>query len=177
MTTLPGVGSEQQQGGWPGQPHAADADTADLAARVRLAVGRLSRRLARGDGHGFSQGQLSAVVTVEAHGPLTLGELASREGVAPPTVTRLVQGLTEAGLLTRQSDPADRRASLVTVSRQGRELLARLRGERTAQLACRLAALSPEERALLAAALPVLERLSEWEPEATGPGPCPAPGC
>lgn len=149
-----------------------DDVTADLAARVRLAVGRLSRRIARSDTHGLTQGQISALVTVEAYGPLSLGEVAAREGVAPPSVTRLVASLCEGALVTRTTDPTDRRSTRVSISAHGTELLAQLRGQRTAALARRLANLDPAERALLAAAVPVLERLSEWDPGASAaPGP------
>lgn len=156
---------------------AVDGVTADLAARVRLAVGRLSRRIARSDTHGLSQGQISALVTVEAYGPLSLGEVAAREGVAPPSVTRLVASLCEHALVTRSTDPTDRRSTQVSISDQGTRLLAQLRGQRTAALARRLADLDPAERDLLASALPVLERLTEWEPGPTSaPGPGPGPG-
>ena len=136
---------------------------AALATSLRLVAGRLSRRLRQQGGAGLSPSQLSALATVERHGPLHLGELAGLEGVAPPTLTRVVARLEEAGLVVRAPDPADGRSSVVTITRRGKGALAGVRGARAAFLARRIEALAEDDRALLAAALPVLDRLLEDE--------------
>lgn len=145
---------------------AADAAARDVdgefAARLRLAIARLSRRLSRHSPEGLTQGQLSALVTVEAHGPLPVGEVATREGIGAPVATRLVQSLVEQRLLERAGDPADRRCSLLTLSAEGARLLGRIRQERTAQLTAALSALTPRQRRDLLAALPVLEDLAAF---------------
>jgi DNA-binding MarR family transcriptional regulator len=132
---------------------------AELASRLRLAVGRLARRLRLDGDGGLPPLQLSTLVTIELNGPLRLGELAQRESVAAPTMSRVLAALDERGAIDRRPDPADARSTLVSVSDTGRGLLATIRSERTASLARRLDRLDPAERAALVAALPALEAL------------------
>ena len=103
--------------------------------------------------------QLSALVTVEEHGPLRLTELARREAVTAPTMSRVLAALDEQGLVVRASDPQDARGVLVSLSPSGAARLAEVRSHRTALIARRLARLDDEQRALLTAALPALEAL------------------
>lgn len=132
--------------------------------RLRVALARLSRRLRRGDPAGLTPTQLAALATVEQAGPIRLGDLAAIEGVAPSTLTRLVTALEDNGYVKRCADPSDARASTLAITPKGREALERLRAERTAVLARSLLSLTPEQRATLAAALPVLEQLAEAVP-------------
>jgi DNA-binding MarR family transcriptional regulator len=138
-----------------------DLDDAELAARLRLAIGGLVRWLRQRDPRSPSPAQLSALVSVESYGPLRIGDLAARERVSAPTISRLVDVLAGAGLVGRRPDPDDRRGQLVALSERGAALLADIRRERTTLLARRLEALAPEDRAALAAALPALEALRE----------------
>ena len=132
---------------------------AEVAGRLRLAVGRLARRLRlEGDG-GLPPLQLSTLVTIELHGPLRLGELAQREAVTAPTMTRVLAALDERGAVERRPDPADARSTLVSISPSGREIIGTIRSERTASLARRLDRLDAGQRAALLAALPALEAL------------------
>jgi len=133
----------------------------DLAARLRLAIARTARRLRQETGSELSPSLSSALATVERHGPLTPSELAERERVQRPTATRLVARLEEDGLVTRTADPSDGRSFLVAVTGEGRALLARMRRRKDAYLADRLKRLDPSERATLAEAAAILERLLE----------------
>ncbi|MFC4947815.1 MarR family winged helix-turn-helix transcriptional regulator [Pseudonocardia sp. GCM10023141] len=131
----------------------------ELAARLRLAVGRLNRRI-RIDGHeSIPPLQLSALVTVENYGPLRLSELARREAVTAPTMSRVLTALYEQGLVERAADPQDARGVLVTLSAEGRRRIDEVRSARTALVARRLHRLDAEQRAALAAAMPALEAL------------------
>ncbi|MGZ8648895.1 MAG: MarR family transcriptional regulator, partial [Solirubrobacteraceae bacterium] len=94
-------------------------------------------------------------------GPLTPSELADRERIQRPTVTRLLVRLEAAGLIARAADPADGRSSLITVTPAGRALLRELRLRKDAFLARRLERLDAEERATLDRAAAILERLLE----------------
>ncbi|HEY0485847.1 MAG TPA: MarR family transcriptional regulator [Mycobacteriales bacterium] len=132
---------------------------AELASRLRLVVGRLARRLRLDGDGGLPPLQLSTLVTIELHGPIRLGELAQRESVAAPTMSRVLAALDERRAIERRPDPVDARSTLVTVSATGRDLLAVIRSERTASLARRMDRLDPAQRAALAAALPALETL------------------
>jgi DNA-binding MarR family transcriptional regulator len=141
---------------------ATDAPT--LAARLRVSATRLARLLRQQADTGLSPSQLSALTTIEAHGPMTLGALADHERVAPPSVTRVVAKLEGAGLVARQAAPDDRRVARVTATPQGLALLGRTRQRKTLWLATRLAKLTDHERARLAAALDVLESLTAQDP-------------
>jgi DNA-binding MarR family transcriptional regulator len=99
------------------------------------------------------------LVTLEEYEPLRLSELARREAVTPPTMSRVLAALDDAGLLVRNPDPQDARSALVELSGEGRAMIERLRTERTAVLAERLDRLAPAHREALAAAVPALEAL------------------
>jgi DNA-binding MarR family transcriptional regulator len=134
---------------------------ADLAARLRLAIARTARRLRQEAGEELSPSKTAALATIDRHGPLTPSELAARERIQRPTVTRIVARLEEDGLVQRTRDPQDRRSSLVALSPAGRELLARGRTRKDAYLARRLRELDADERATLQRAAAILERLLE----------------
>jgi DNA-binding MarR family transcriptional regulator len=133
----------------------------ELATRLRMAVTRSARRLRQESGSHLSPSLNAALATVERHGPLTPSELADRERVRRPTVTRIVYRLEEAGLVVRASDPGDRRSSLITVTPAGRTLLAAARTRKDAFLSERLESLAPEDRATLERAAALLEGMLE----------------
>jgi DNA-binding MarR family transcriptional regulator len=144
----------------PGAPVGPESET-ELAARLRLAVMRLSRRLRQQVAGGVTSSQVSALASVERLGTPTLGELATSEKVRPPSMTRIVVGLEEAGLVTRRIDPEDRRVARVMLTAEGRRVLQRSRSLRTAFLARRLRRLSDSERQALGELLGLLELLVE----------------
>jgi len=131
----------------------------DLASRLRLDISRMARRLRQEAGAELSPSQTAALATIEMHGPLTPSELANRERVQRPTVTRVMARLEEAGLITRAADPTDRRSSLVSISPEGRALLAAARSRKDAYLSQRLDALDDDDRATLDRAAAILERM------------------
>lgn len=135
----------------------------DLASRLRLVITRLGRKLRRQAGGDLTPSQASALVSVERHGPITLGDLSSVENVRPPTLTKVIAALEEQGLVARSSDPSDRRVARVVATPEGSELLAETRSRGNAYLAARLQSLPPEDLAALERALAVLERLVETE--------------
>ena len=138
---------------------------AELAARLRLAVTRLARRLrqqANAEAQ-ISPSQLAALASVERLGPVTLGDLAAVERVQPPTMTRIVAGLEEAGLVSRHIDEHDRRIALVRTTVAGRRCLERSRGRKDAYLSDRMRTLDADDRAVLARAATLLEKLLEGE--------------
>lgn len=139
-------------------PHTADTS---LASELRMSVMRLARRLRqeRTDS-ALSISQLSALATLDRRGPLTPGELAAHERIAPPSMTRLVASLEAEGMVSRTGHPTDRRQVLLAVSEAGRNLLKSDRRRRDAWLAPRLRALPAEEIDTLRRAAEILERLS-----------------
>jgi DNA-binding MarR family transcriptional regulator len=131
----------------------------DLADHVRLTVVRTARRLRQEAGGELSPSLTAALSTVERHGPMTPGEVAARERIQRPTVTRALARLEEQGLIERMPDVRDGRSSLVTATAAGRELLAELRTRKTAFLADRIERLGPEDRETLDRAADILERM------------------
>jgi DNA-binding MarR family transcriptional regulator len=148
------------------QPHltsldAADTgDTGDVAARLRLVIARLARQLRHHTSAGLTPSQHSALASVDIHGPLRLGDLARREQVTPPTITRIVSRLEDDGLVVRTTERADRRHAQVRITDEGRRRMAESRHRRTAWLAERLGSLAPADQEHLRSALPVLEALA-----------------
>jgi DNA-binding MarR family transcriptional regulator len=138
---------------------------AGLATSLRISVSRLARRLRverQAEGlASLSDTQLAALAVLDRHGAMTPGELAEHEKVQPPSMTRVIAVLEERRLVMRAPHATDRRQVVLTVTEQGRELVSQARRRRDAWLAKRLKELSPEERAVLRAAAPVLEKLSQ----------------
>jgi DNA-binding MarR family transcriptional regulator len=128
---------------------------------LRLTVARTARRLRQEAGGGLSPTLISALASVETHGPLTPSELADRERIKRPTATRIIGSLEEGRLVGRTADPADGRSSLIAVTPEGRDLLRTLRTRKDAYLAQRLQALPAEDRETLARAVDLLERMLE----------------
>jgi DNA-binding MarR family transcriptional regulator len=130
------------------------------AARLRVAVLRLSRRLRKHELAGLTPSQLSTLATVGQHGPVRLGDLAAVERIAPSTLTRLINVLEDRGYVRREAAPGDARAFLVTVTEEGRDVLERIRLEAINLLTDILLTLPPDQLAALASALPALEQLA-----------------
>ena len=134
---------------------------ADAAARLRVAVVRVSRHLRQTAAGDLTLSQWSALGSVETREPIRIGDLAEREGVSAATATRLVALLEERGLVQREADESDRRSWRVSLTPAGRAKLEWARRLRTERLAQRLSTLSPADVQRLLDALPVLESLVE----------------
>jgi len=149
----------------------ADVDL-ELAARLRVALARLARQLRQQAGPQLSPTLQSVLATIALHGPLPLGELAAREQVAPPTITKLLARLDEQGLIQRQRGADDKRVILVSLTADGQRQFDESRTRRTAWLVDRLAHLDDTQQADLARAVELLEAIAN--PDAS-PHPDPAP--
>jgi DNA-binding MarR family transcriptional regulator len=131
---------------------------AGLAIAMRISVSRLARRLRverlglTGTDTVLSDIQLAALSALERHDSMTPGELAEHEKVQPPSMTRVIR---------RAPHATDRRQVVLTVTDAGRELVQLVRRRREAWLAQRLQELAPEERKILRAAAPILEKISQ----------------
>ena len=135
----------------------------DAAYRLQFTVGRLARRLRREIDTDLTPSQLTVLATVHRCGPLTLGELAECERVAPPTITRVVNKLEEQGYLDRLPDPGDRRIVRVRVTAKAEALVARARLVKADWVLDRLDRLPPRQRRRLLAAVDALEELADME--------------
>ncbi len=133
----------------------------ELVARLRLAVARLNRQLRAQSANDLTLSMQSALFTVSHEGPLTLGALALREQVAPSMITKLLDRLERDGLVVRTAHKTDKRVKYVTATALGHERTQQIRSRREAWLATRVASLDPADVESLAAAIDVLELLSE----------------
>ncbi|MFD7657553.1 MarR family winged helix-turn-helix transcriptional regulator [Actinosynnema sp. NPDC059797] len=132
-----------------------------LASRLRLAVVRLNRRLrAQRVNSTISLTQVSALSTLHKCGPLTPGELAAREGVQPPSMTRVIAALEEYGFATRRPHPTDGRQAIVELTEAGLGYINEEVSAREAWLDKRLAELTPEERGVLSRAAGIIDRMA-----------------
>jgi DNA-binding MarR family transcriptional regulator len=136
--------------------------TAGLASALRPSVLRLARRLRqmRDDSLDLNSNQLSAMAVLLNSGDQSMGGLAAHEKVQPPSMTRIVNGLEERGLVARKVHPSDRRQSVVTLTEAGRQVLLANRRRRDQWLALRLAELEPEEREVLRKCVGILEKVN-----------------
>jgi DNA-binding MarR family transcriptional regulator len=104
----------------------------------------------------ITAGQYSVLAVLDHRGPMTPRELAEHEQVQPPSMTRTVNALVEAGLVTRADHPEDGRQVLVAVTEAGANEVRETRRRRDAWLAKRLADLPAEDRQTLARAAEIL---------------------
>ncbi|MGH3299704.1 MAG: MarR family transcriptional regulator [Trebonia sp.] len=147
-------------------PEAVQTDAA-LATAMRISISRLARRLRverlglGGTETVLSDIQLAALAALARHDSMTPGELAEHEKVQPPSMTRVIAVLEERGLVRREPHATDRRQVILTVTTEGRDVVQRVRRRREAWLAQRLQELAPDERQILRAAAPILEKISQ----------------
>lgn len=136
--------------------------TAGLAAALRPALLRLARRLRqmRDESLDLTSNQLSAMSVLLNYGDQLMGELAARELVQPPSMTRIVNELERRGFVLRSGDPQDKRQARVSLTDSGRQVLLANRKRRNDWLARRLAELGPQEREVLRKAIPILEKVN-----------------
>lgn len=138
-------------------------------ARLRLAVVRLARQIRQNARSGVTPSQLSALSTLDRHGPMRLAELADHEGIARSTITRLVRQLDDSGLITRETHPHDGRCTIATLSPAGRTLLNDARGRAQVFLAERIAGLPDLTGERITDVADVLERVAGRPDDATAP--------
>lgn len=131
-----------------------------MSTRLHAVSIRLLRALRReDDGTGLSAPRLSALSVIVFGGPLSLAELAAAEQVRPPTMSRIVDALVEARLVTREIDARDRRSVRIAPTPEGVRLLETGRERRVRALAARLSALADSEHRALARGVELLEQV------------------
>ena len=136
--------------------------TPDPTGDLRIAIGQASRRIrAERGGAGLADPQYTVLLWLNKRGPLTPGQLAELERIQPPSMTRTVNCLEEAGYVERHPHETDRRQVVIALSERGSAILAADRRRRDAWLAKRLRELTPEERSVLRQAAPLIERLAQ----------------
>jgi DNA-binding MarR family transcriptional regulator len=128
---------------------------------LRIAVMRVARRLrTERASDATTPSQMAALATLTRQGPMSPGELAAAERVRPPSMTRILNSLQEADMVTRVTHPTDRRQVLYEITPRAREMLRQDRQRRDLWLSQRLSTLSDQERATLEQAIPILNRIA-----------------
>ena len=132
----------------------------EVANRLNSAAIHLLRRISRDDGaDGVTGARLSALSVLVFGGAQSLSQLARREGVAAPTMSRIVDGLARDGFVERTTIEDDRRQRRVVVTEDGRRMLERGRARRIRNLAAELETLDRDDLRALERALDLLEAL------------------
>ncbi|MGW0891680.1 MarR family winged helix-turn-helix transcriptional regulator [Saccharopolyspora gloriosae] len=127
-----------------------------------MASVRLNRRLrAQSTDSVVTLSQLSALSCLHKAGAMTPGVLAAKEGVQPPSMTRVIAALENLGLVVRTPHPTDGRQAVVDLTDAGRARIDEEISARERWLDIQLAELTKEERATLSRAAEIMERISE----------------
>ena len=140
---------------------AGTSSSADLATTLRMATMRLSRRLRSENVSTCTEAQYGVLASLVHFGPMSPGELAERERVQAPTMTRTVASLEDLGYVIRTKHATDRRQVVVTVTDAGREVVEETKRWRNAWLDENLAGLTAEERETVRRAAEIILRVTE----------------
>jgi DNA-binding MarR family transcriptional regulator len=139
-------------------------DSVELANRLRPVLLQINRHLRReAHAEGITGGQAALLAQIRAYPELGVRDLAAREGVSAPAMTRYLDRMEKAGLVVRTRSPDDARRIKLALTPKGVRALRSVRRRRTAWLASRLERLSPEELAAIDGAIDPLSRLLEEE--------------
>ncbi len=134
-------------------------EPATVAADLRIAMGKLARRVKQEDR--IPHGQVAVLGVLDRDGAMTTSDLAADQRVRPQSMARAVGLLMDQGLVVRRAHPTDGRKSLVGLSEAGRAALEAERDRRADWLARAIdLELSPEEQELLARTAALMERLA-----------------
>ena len=137
-------------------------DSVELANRLRPVLLHLNRHLRReAHGEGITGGQASLLAQIRMNPDLGARDLAAREGVSAPAMTRYLDRMEKAGLVVRTRSLEDARRIRLALTPKGVRALRSVRRRRTAWLAERLEGLSPVELAAVDRAIEALSRLVE----------------
>ncbi|WP_327117542.1 MarR family transcriptional regulator [Nocardia sp. NBC_01730] len=143
-------------------PELIAEDDRAAVTTLRASIMLLARRLRHQQvEHSLSSAEMQVLGTLARHGRATPSELARKEYVQPPSMTRIIALLEDKGLVRRGPHPEDRRQVVVTATESAAEILAESRRKRDAWLAELAQGLTEEEWACLRSAAPVLERLAQ----------------
>jgi DNA-binding MarR family transcriptional regulator len=138
---------------------ATQTDAVEVASLLRPVLLRLSRQLRReAQPFGVTGGQATLLAQIENRGGISLGELAVGEGVSAAAMSKHVDRLEAAGLVTRSTGD-DRRRVAIELTPAGKRTLKRVRSHRTAWLAQRLERLDDDELAAIERAVEPLATL------------------
>ncbi|WP_313136643.1 MarR family winged helix-turn-helix transcriptional regulator [Paracoccus jeotgali] len=127
----------------------------------RLSIQRLSRHIQlTNDPADVTESQRNVLSTLDLYGPQSLNSLSHHERVTAPTMSRAVNSLALAGLVTRVTAKDDSRKLRIELTPKGRQMVRSARQQRNAWFAEKLAALPAEQQELLKEVTPILQSLA-----------------
>ena len=135
-------------------------DLSREASDLRIATFRLARRMRTQRAvDSMSDGQFAVLAGLSVHGPHTLGELADRERVSAPAMNRTVNCLQDSGYVSRSADEHDGRKVVIDLTDDGRAVVEETARRRDAWVEGALVEIEPDERAILAQAAAIMQRM------------------
>ncbi|WP_434993455.1 MarR family winged helix-turn-helix transcriptional regulator [Arthrobacter sp. Ld5] len=143
-------------------PDTSDRELLALAQSFRTTLRHavyLSRSM---DSEGDITTMQMSTLAMAADAPLRVSRVAANLGIRVPSATEQIIKLEQAGLVSRRPDPSDSRAVLVELTGKGRAAWEEAGRRRNARVAALLDRLDDDERATLAAALPVIEKINHF---------------
>ncbi|MFB7509926.1 MarR family winged helix-turn-helix transcriptional regulator [Streptomyces broussonetiae] len=157
------MSARPSSGASPRRPAGQEPDARLLTEAITRLQRALHSSMIRTDhpGEALPVAQVELLQALREHSPAHISDLTARRHLAPSTVSGLISRIVGAGLVTRDVDPVNRRASVVTLTAAGRERLAAWTRTHKDPMDTAFAALDDSERAVVAEALPVLVRLAE----------------
>jgi DNA-binding MarR family transcriptional regulator len=143
-----------------------DSDITSLAEGLRPALLRISRRMRReSERLGLSTLDATLLALIQKRAGVGVSELADLEMISRPTMSAHIKRLEAAGWVQRQPPSNDdRRRVGLTITPAAAQALEAVRRQRNDWLAGRLAALTPQARARLQAAVEPLIQLAGERP-------------
>lgn len=141
--------------------------TQALANDLRVAVGRLTRKLRQQDPPGLTITHYAALATVADRGEMAIGELAEVEHLPSSAATRLADSLERAGYVRRHPNPSDRRGVNLSVTPEGRLVIERRRGQVNEWLAGRLSLMTSDDLTAIARTVELIETMMLATPTAS----------
>ncbi len=159
-----------------GQPAGPELSSVQLMEQFRaIAHATHNRTNARLSAAGLSLPRFRVLNTLHSAGRIRMNELSAALGVVPRTVTTIIDALEKENMVARLPDPADRRATLLQITREGLSQLRRLRAMHDSAAAELFDVLTATERRQLARLLGRLQAAADMDPGGTSPaGPEPA---
>ncbi|MEV0208422.1 MULTISPECIES: MarR family winged helix-turn-helix transcriptional regulator [unclassified Streptomyces] len=151
-----------------------DAVTRAVLTASRLLVAVSARSLAEYEDR-VTLPQLRMLVVLETRGATKLVTLADLLQVAPSTAMRMVDRLIAAGLADRQTNPENRRETLLQLTDEGRRTVAHVTARRRTEIATIVERLTPTQRLALIEALNAFNRAGGEPPASAADSPEPHP--
>ncbi|MGN7820999.1 MarR family winged helix-turn-helix transcriptional regulator [Chitinophaga sp. 22536] len=141
-------------------------DSFATASSLRLSISNLNKRLRKQvySTEGFSLSELSTLSYVYQQGAMFPSELAELVKVKNQSMSQILNSLETGGLITRTQSPEDKRKMSVTITPKGKKVVEKTRHERDEWLAEAIEqTLSKEEKKLLTAVLPLLNKIADYK--------------